>query len=273
MVKGVVVEDHNDRVVFSTYKGEIEILKINIDQIFFDNEEQNYVYMGDKALAGGDFDLAFGFYQKAILINPDFEKARGAFLRLNDAISRKKLGLEPQEFFAKLNEQLGVSVETYNNKIRIKSVKKDSSADKAGMVPGDYITGVWDRSLMFMDPESAAELMVGAAFSSVQLSTEKNVVLPVKPVPWYERMWSFLMFDDFGCRFAMRTQGLVVSFISPDGAAKRSGLKLLDEVTRINGESTRYMPVSMVRTKIFQSHLKKVDLTIKRQIVIMRAAN
>jgi len=271
--KGVVVEDHYDRVVLSTYKGELVILKMNIDQIFFDNEEQNYVYLGDKAQAGGDFETAFGFYQKAILINPDFEKARSAFLILNDAMSRKKLNINPQEIFPTLNKQLGISIERYKDKIRIKSVKKYSLAQKSGLVSGDLIISVWDRSVMFMDAEQAAELMLGAPFSSVQLGIEKNIILPVKPLAWYEKIWSFLMFDDFGCRFALRTQGLVVSFISPAGAAKKSGLKLLDEVTHINGDSTRYMPVSMVRSKIFQSHLKEVDLTIKRKIVMMRIGN
>ena len=270
IIKGVVVEDHCDRIVMSTYKGEVEILKFTIDQIFFDNEEQNYTYLGDKALSSGDLDSAFGFYQKAVQINPDFEKVNGAFLRLTDAVNRKKLNIKPQEFFAELIKQSGISIEKYKNKIRVTAVKKDSPAENASIGKGDFITDVWDKSIMYMDAESAAEVMLGDPLSAVRFSIEKNITLPVKPLPWFKKIFSFLMFNDFGFKLALRPQGLIVSYVSPQGLGKECGLKPLDEVTHINNESTRYMPVSMVRRKIFQSNLKEVVLTVKRQVIVMR---
>jgi len=271
IVKGVVVEDHKDRIVLSTYKGEIQILKVTIDQIFFDNEEQNYTYLGDKALSEGDFALAFGLYQKALQINPEFENAKGAFLRLNDAINRKKLNIKPHNFSAALSEQLGISIERFKDRIRVKSVINESTAQKAGISEGDFITTVWDASIMYMDADSAAENITGAPLSIVNLGIEKNITLPVTPIPWYKKILSFLMFDNFGFKLALRSNGLIVSYINPRGPAAANGLKSSDEATHINGESVRYMPISMVRRKIFQSNLNEVILTVKRQIVVMRA--
>ena len=270
IVKGVVVEEHCDRIVLSTYKGEVEILNFSIDQIFFDNEEQNYAYLGDKALNKGEFGLALGLYQKSAQINPDYERARGAFLRLTDALSRQKLNIKPQDAIKKLDEQLGINIVKFNDKIKAMFVRSDSPAAKAGISAGNIINNVWDASLMFMDTQSAAEIMLGAPLTPVRLTLEKNITLPAGPLPWYKKIFSFLRFHDFGFKFSLRPNGLIIISVRPDGEAYKSGLIVDDEITRIDNEPVRYMPVSMVRKKIFESKLKNVVITIKRQAIAIR---
>lgn len=270
IVKGVVVEEHCDRIVLSTYKGEAEILNFSIDQIFFDNEEQNYAYLGDKALNKGEFGLALGLYQKSAQINPDYERVHGAFLRLTDALSRQKLNIKPQDAIKKLDEQLGINIEKFKDKIRAGFVRNDSSAAKAGISAGDVINNVWDASLMFMDTQSAAEIMLGAPSTPVRLTLEKNITLPVGPLPWYKKIFSFLRFHDFGFKLSLRPSGLSVVSVKPDSVAYKSGFIVGDEITRIDNEPVRYMPVSMVRKKIFESKLKNVVITIKRQAIVIR---
>ena len=269
-VKGLVVEEHHDRIVFSTYKGEIEIPKFSIDQIFFDTEEGNQIYLGNKALDEGEFELALGFYQKAYQINPDLEKVKGALVRLLDAINRKNLNISPQDAPVKLKEQLGIAIERHKNKIRVLSVNDEPLAKKAGLAVSDIITNVWDASVMFMDSSSAALLMTGAPQTPIKLTIEREIRLPVSPVPWFKRIFKGFIFNDFGFKLALKPSGLIAVYVGPQGIAVQCGLQVMDEVTRINGESTRYMPVSLVRKKIFQSNLKEVVLTIKRQVFLIR---
>lgn len=270
ILKGVVVEEHCDRIVLSTYKGEIKVLRASIDQIFFDNEEQNYVYLADKALADGDFDIASGLYQKASQINPGYLKAEEALLRLNDAIDRKNLNIKPQDSLNKLNEQLGITIERNKDDINVKTVSENSGADKTGISPADIINNVWDLSVKYMDAQQAANILVGAPKTSVKITIEKEICLKTVPLPWFKRLFGFLFFDDFGMKLALRTSGLVVSSLSAKGTAKDSGIRVGDEIISINGESVRYMPVAMVRGKIFQSNLKSVELEVKRKLIAER---
>lgn len=270
-VKGLVVEEHHDRIVFSTYKGEIQIPKISIEQIFFDNEEQNYIYLGDKAFDEGDLGLALGFYQKAYQINPELEKTKMVFLRLIDAANRKKLNIRPQDAAAKLREQLGITVEKAGDKIKVVSVAEKSSAEGAGITVGDFILSAWDASLEFMDASSAGNIMVGAPATPIKLNIEKTIVLPVQTASWLRKIFHLTQFSDFGFNLSLRPTGLIVVRITPQALAEKNGLKLMDEVTYINGESTRYMPASLVRKRIFQGNLNRVTLTIRREVILMRS--
>ena len=58
IIKGLVVEEHKDRVVFSTREGEKIILNKDIDEIFFDDLEQNYYYIANRFLEEKDFERA-----------------------------------------------------------------------------------------------------------------------------------------------------------------------------------------------------------------------
>jgi len=270
ILKGVVVEEHCDRIVLLTYRGEIDVSKASIDQIFFDNEEQNYTYLGDKAFSEGDFNLAFGFYQRALQINPDYQAAKNSLLRLNDALAREKLGIANSEFLKLLKKQLGIFIARRNDKIEVISVDNDSVASKSGINKGDYINSVWGSSVLYMDIESAARVMVGADSTPVILGIEKSIIFPVNPLPWYKRIFLFLMFNDFGFRLALKPSGLIVSYVDTHGMAKQAGLEAKDEIICINSESVRYMPVSMVRRNIFQSRLRHVVLTVKRNVIAIR---
>lgn len=77
-------------------------------------------------------------------------------MRLVDAKNRKRFNIQPQEAIVKLTRQLGVSVDRFQDKIRVISVAVKSPAERAGISTGDYITGVWDSSLMYMDAQAAA---------------------------------------------------------------------------------------------------------------------
>lgn len=68
----------------------------------------------------------------------------------------------------------------------------------------------------------------------------------------------------------MAPSGLIVAYVRPGGQCQKSGLKVLDEIVSVNQEPTRYMPISSIRKKIFQSKLKEMLLVIRRQAILTR---
>ncbi len=268
-VKGLVVEEYNDRIVLSTYKGEVQMLSSSIDEIFFDNEEQNYKYLGDKALENNDFDRALSFYQKAYQINPESGQIADAFPRLIDAIDRHKLKIKAGESMAKLKQQSGIIIENFKDKIRVKSVSKNSPAQKAGMVAGDFIIDVWGSSLMFMNDAEAAQAMIGAPSRPVKISIEKNITVPMKSVCWINKFFPCFHFANSDFEVSLKPVGLIVDKVNTQGPAGENVLHVMDIITHIDGESTKYMPLSSARKKIYNSP-KEIILTVKRQVVLTR---
>ena len=57
-VKGIIVEDHYDRVVLSMPKGEVNLLKSRIERIVYDRPDRNLVMLGDMYVDNNDFGRA-----------------------------------------------------------------------------------------------------------------------------------------------------------------------------------------------------------------------
>ncbi len=287
-IKGLVVEEHHDRIVLSTYTGQLDIFKVTIEEIFFDNQEQNYAYLADRAAETKDFERAFGLYQKARQINHNYLKIDSAFSRLIDAQNREKFKIASGNVLSTLEKQLGISIQRHKDKIRVVKLSAASGAGKEGIGPGDYITGVWDASIMFMDTKEAAGLMVGLGGTPLVLTVEKQIILPsgdaswitppnipagsvrYKIITWFKKLVNMAQFKDFGFSLSLTPAGLTVKNIGADGAAFKNGLRAADIVTHINRESTRYMPAQLVKRQIFQSRLKDVELTVRRQVTLVR---
>ena len=57
-LKGIIVEDYKDRIIFSTIDGQITVLKSDVKELYFDTEEQNLIKLAEQAtwvanIAGG----------------------------------------------------------------------------------------------------------------------------------------------------------------------------------------------------------------------------
>jgi len=267
-IKGLVVEEHKDRIVLSTYEGEKTILKNDIDQIFFDNQDQNYVYLAEQALQDDNLELAKAFYQKAYQINPESSFVNSSFPRLADVIARQRLKIGKGESLDKLKVQLGLGVDRHKDKIRVLEVKKKSPAQYAGIKKDDFIVEAWGRSLMFIDSPDASFIMIGVPSTALKIAIEKNIVISINPACWFSRVFSCMRYINSGFKISLKPEGLVVDSVKRIELIK-SGLEAKDVITHINGESTRYMPLALARKKIFNNS-KEVILTVRRQVVLIR---
>ncbi|MDD5136859.1 MAG: nickel pincer cofactor biosynthesis protein LarC, partial [Candidatus Omnitrophica bacterium] len=61
-IKGIVLEDYKDRIIMSTVSGEKTILKDDIKELYFDEEEDNLIKLAEQAKERRDYIRALTYY-------------------------------------------------------------------------------------------------------------------------------------------------------------------------------------------------------------------
>ena len=74
-LKGVVVEEYDDRIMLSTIDGEKQVMRKDIKKVIFDLEEQNLTSIGDFYQDNKRFEKAAYYYKRALIVNPNYKKA------------------------------------------------------------------------------------------------------------------------------------------------------------------------------------------------------
>ena len=110
-LKGLVVEEHADRIVVSTEQGERTVFRNQIEEVFYAEPERNYLYLGEQALEAGDFSAARGFFLKALQINPALSEASGALERTADMEKKQGLLSAGPNLLQGMEKQWGISLE------------------------------------------------------------------------------------------------------------------------------------------------------------------
>lgn len=257
---GLVVEEHRDRIVVSTEEGEKTVLRRDIDEVFYSEPERNHLYLGQQALEEGDVHLARGFFEKALQVNPRLQEAEDALHRVED-LERKRELLPAGDWSQTLWEHGGLSLEAGTPYVTISRVKPGSSADKAGLEPGDSLVNYWGESLAFLSPKPVAEALWGPPRTLVKITIQRLVTLP--PAPATVNDWPH-------CKLEMEHLGLTVDRTDPTGAAGLARLMPGDRIVSLNGQATRYLPLVDARRLIQQSKEKGLSLLIHRDLTIQR---
>jgi len=260
-LKGLVIEEHHDRVVISTEQGESTILRKDIQDIFYDDPERNYLFIGDQALEEENFSLAQMFFRRALQIKPEFVEAQNALNRLADMKKKADSGetiSDPAEVLH-LRWGLELTLDIKNNLPVVQSVRDGSLAQRAGFHGGDFLVAVWGYSLAFMLPADAAALLIGPAGSPVRLTIGRRTILSQQDRALH---WP-------GGTLEMEPLGLTVKEVDPGGVFGSAGLLPLDRIVEINGRSTRYMPLGEAR-KIFKEAQADVAVLLHRELLVKR---
>ena len=260
-LKGLVVEEHRDRIVVSTEGGEQTFFRKDIDEIFFDDPERNYLYLGNEALDNGDFDLARGLFQKSLQIRPHFPEAEEAIRRLDDL--RLKTAAPPKESdpLTILKTRWGLELGLADRYPQIRSVREGSLAARMGLLSGDLLVSVWGSSAAYLALEDVATALLGPGGSQVRVTLRRNLKLSKRSPN--DRSWP-------GMTWGMDRLGLTVTTAPPSGAASAQGFLALDRITAISGRSTRYLPLSKAREALGGAKGKGFTLTIERDLLIFR---
>ena len=242
-LKGLVVEEHADRVVLNTEEGEKTLFRSQIEEIFYAEPERNYLYLGNQALEGGDFGGARGFFQKAQQINPDFSEAADALERADDLEKKQEILTGGLDFLKALKKQWGITLEEGKDLAVVREVRPGSLAEQSGLVAGDGLIAAWGSSLAFLPAGAVAKELVGPPGSKIKLTLQRTVKLPAGA--------------PLEMKLSMERLGLTVA---------GSG----DRIISIGGESTRYLPLEQARKMIQAARDKGAEWVIHRDLKVTR---
>ncbi len=279
-LKGIVVEDYKDRVVFSTANGEKIIMKSDIKELYYDEEESNLIKLAEQARERRDYVKAFAYYDMAFKVNPKSKAAKDGLVFLEGYLFRqeqvrkeeeiaKREEMERQGPFvdpnkvkeqeaaekaARLKETMGMVLVIKDGVPVVDSVAPRSPAAEAGIEKGDKLVAIWARLTGYMELSEILDALLDKPSLELKCTIDRTIDAA----------------DITGSSFAMEFDGLTVTASPEASASYAAGLRKGDLVTSIDGKSTRYMPLKDAVKMMKKAKGKNIELTIRREILMWR---
>ena len=290
-MRGIVVEDYKDRVIFSTVDGEVPVMKSDMRELTFDSDEDNFIKMAEQAAERRDYSKAMGFYNMALKANPDSSAAKQGMAYLRGSIYRKEEDaksaniLRQQEIelygnqapirsgagnvdsmMEKLEKTTGMRVAITDYAPMITVVNSKSPAFEAGVRKGDTLVSVWGKLAGYLSLKEILDLLISRSAIEIRCVIER-----VYDVPLNQNKTVMSGSEDLiGAMLVMEFDGLVISGVTDGGAAHEAGIRKGDHVMMIDGKPTRYMPLKKAIDLIKSARSDTVKLTIRRKATIWR---
>lgn len=293
-LKGVVVEDYNDRIILSTEKGETSFLKKDIEKISYEIPEENLVKLGAFYKDKGDYKRALYYYEVAYKLNPNMNEARDGVSLLSNMIFRKResdlekqvvLRQDIEEKMGKsateentaqaldiaagkakeLKAHVGISIESVGPHIKVSKVLKGSPADEAGVREGDSIISIWGKLIKYMQPKDIYDLFLNSEVSEIRITGSRDISLILGK--------NHLLGgaeERVGARLKVELEGLTVDQITLGGPVDKAGILKGDRITKISNSSTRYMPFESACKLIEGTKGDSINLEIQREFIIWK---
>ena len=288
-LKGLVVEKHEDRVILSTEKGEMPVLKDTIQAIRYDDPEQNFMQLGEANEAVERWAEALAYYEKALEANPDFGEAKKAQVRVRNRfwskaaagpkneIERRQLlydswgtGGTPGTFSksqagreqVSLRDGLGVELERKGDWTQLAQVFPQKDAASAGLKKQDRLVAIDGRSIRYLSPEAVQQKFLSPRYSNFTLEYERDC--PLMKTGFEKE------FAEFGLELKLEHEGVVVQKVEGSSPASRASLKVRDLLVAVNGKSIRYVPLTKLMGEIQSAKNDTVVLSVRRSAILTR---
>lgn len=287
ILKGLVVENHTDRVIVSTEKGEIPILLSGIKEIKYSDPEQNFLQVGKAYEAQNKLGEALAYYEKALEANPQFEEAKSAAMGVRnrfwsqstegprDEMEKQQMiyeswksgksiqtvaGDRAAEEATQLKEGLGLALEKKGDWVSVSQVLSKKDAAQAKVKKNDRLVSIDGQSLRYLGADVVIRKLLTPRYSGFTLEYERDLFLHQKT----QRD------KDPGLKLTLKYQGVAVAFVKAASSGETAGFTEGDLVVRVNGESTRYMPLSQVLRAIGESKTDPVVCAVRREVLLTR---
>ena len=284
-VKGVVVEDFQDRVVLSTMEGEQEIMKADVARIVYDNDEQNFTSLGDFYADRGMYTTAYYYYGEALKVNPNYPGAKEGFhfvtpyvnrldrMFKEDEIKRRnvenkfgqQLPEKDQNLEAKeVQRKVGVILEDEEGLFKIIEVLPNSPAVRAGIEKGDVLVKIYGRTVTYMRPIEVMRKLLAPGALDISIVIQRSFKVRSKDVAgkYSDVIGADLVFKE--------VEGLSVKSVKKGGVAEKAGIKKGDIIVELHGVNTRYMTPEEMTNIIESMKGDVISLIIRRKTTVYR---
>jgi hypothetical protein len=288
-MKGLVVEQHEDRVVLSTDQGEVPVLREKIQEIVFDDPAQSFMQVGESYENAQRWGEALAYYEHALKLNPELEEAKKASVRVRNrfwsqaatgpnseiekrqalyeswgksAASGQRMAGQARTEIRALREELGLVLSKKGDWVQITQVLPQKDAALAGLKRGDRLVEIDGRSLRYLGNEVVRQKFLSPRYSNFTLEVERDLTLPKTG---FERDLS-----EFGVQFKLEHRGTVLQSVKAGSPASRAGLKEQDLCVAVNGSSTRYLPIHKMLETIKSGPSEASTVTVRRSVILTR---
>ncbi|MCG3176300.1 MAG: hypothetical protein MOGMAGMI_01246 [Candidatus Omnitrophica bacterium] len=288
-IKGLIVEEHADRLVLSTEKGEAPLMRSTIKEVEYSDPAQTLFQIAKSYEAEEKYGEALAYYEKASELNPDLQEAKiaasavrnrfwatstqgpvneiekqqvlldawGQGKKVEEVIHSRSL--EQQK---SLRESVGLTLERKNDWVRLGFVDTKKEAGLVGLKRNDRLVAIDGESLRYLSEEVVRKMMLTPRLTNYTLEYERD--LYVRKEPRKTRI------KDLGFKLKLEYKGLIVSSVEDGGSAGEAGLQAGDLITRIDGEATRYLPIRKARSMIESGEDDRLVLTVRRSAYLTR---
>jgi len=288
-VKGLVVEEHEDRIILSTADGEIPILRNQFTDIQFDERAYSLLSVGRALERQGKYGEALSYYDRALSLNPNLKEAKRAaigvrnrFFAQIDAMSlnevdkqqdlenawRRGTSVEDQARQRQedrenlLWRRLGVTLDPEGDWIKAGTVRLGSNAFKQGIRKGDFLVAIDGKSLRYLNLETVIPHLLEPRYSSTTVRLQRSVLFRPESD---QRKLRFLGFD-----LKQEYDGLVISKVRDNSIAQKKGFREGDRVIEVNDQQTRYLSRRKVIKMIEDKDTPELIITINRELRLPR---
>jgi len=274
-IKGIVVEEYVDRIVYSTVEGEREIGKADIVHIKRDEPADNLIALGDAAMEKGFHKVALKYYLMAQNVNPYITSLNGKIYRVETLIhkapemrKRQRLALKNEIMSGRpssspdeddpavaLKKKLGIAIQERRGRFFIKDMSGESPFRKAGARKGDAIISVWSKLCDYMSLAELYELLASPGDAMINVTIERDLFMRAGA--------------PFDASVVMEWEGAVVKSVPGGGGAEKAGFRARDLITAINGRPVRYVPLATVTRRLGEADVKK-SVSVRRKLNIFK---
>ncbi len=288
-IKGLVVEEHHDRILLSTSEGEKIFFRKAIAKIEYDDPEYSLMGLGREMESGNRWGEALSYYEKALEINPRLKEAREAVLGIKSKVwARAAEG--PSSEIAKqqdladaraarvdleeivrsskegdtklLWERMGLKFTRSEEWVIIRDVRRSIWMPHEKFKSGDALVSMDGKSLRYLDQAIVTREFLEPRYASAAVRIQRKI--SVQPPKQNANL------KDYGFVVKQKYEGLLVSKVSPEGFADKSGLQEGDVIQGIDGEKTRYLPAKEAISKIQGKREGNLELVVERLVNITR---
>lgn len=280
-IKGLVVEEHEDRVVFSTADGEIRLKRTLIADLQFDDPAYTFLSLGRERERQEKFGEALSYYEKAYQLNPNLEDAKSAALGIrsrfwanfgqgpvsevakqqaienayrSDQTLEEQMKAREDDLGKEVWTRMGMELTVIGDWMTVTKVKLGSQAQRKVLKPGDRVLAIDGTSMKYLNKAAVGEKLLEPRFTSLKAGIGRAVSIPAG---------ESRKLKDLGFKMSQAYDGIVVTEVRAGSASDRLGFKAGDQIDKINGTMTRYLPLGKAVESIEKSDVKKplrVDL-------------
>lgn len=288
-LKGLVVEEHEDRVIFSTADGEIQVLRKEIAKINFDEPSYTLLSMGRELERSNKLGEALSYYEKAAQLNPELAEAKTAAIGVRGKLwagftegpvseiqkqqeiqdawradttieEQAKRGEEEDETL--LWKRMGVRLEKEGDFVKIADLRIGGYGHQAGLRAQDMIYSVDGQSMRYLQKHVVVRDFLEPRYASMSIEVRRKILIPAKT--------GRTDLKSLGVGLRQEYSGAIIGHVKAGSGGEKFGLKTGDRLVRVGENNTRYMPLAKIRQAFKTNQGKAFSLETGRTLQMAR---